>query len=389
MFNFSDKRVQIQENREKSVDTIETSLFSRYKNSTLSYVEHSTSLRKICNFLTHVYNVCVMKNMTEKKTKKPLTKKQNVLIITLCAVVGVVVGGGAGFLLGHLLKTPTIDMSNVEIEEETTIDMVSKYEKCKEEGKDPLNEFSYAELISIGSQKLASQENYVCWGYGFVNTAVCLDILNVSIKNGSEYMEESLSKSLDGSIMNVVVCQRDYQHGTEKTDKVDSYLGNIPSKINNPDFSEKKKTEYTVEEYEKRYGKPVSMPCVYIITDNTVLSSTESSGTGSSYAKKTDTGYEVMVDLDPIKSVARYYKRMVNLSNSTVSQFFYIHLTFTYDNNFNLISQHIEESYRAGMGSIGASVIGTLDTYFFSNTQLQIPSIDEKINYPEKGAQNA
>ena len=142
--------------------------------------------------------------------------KNSKLLLTCGAVAaGLVIGGGTGFLVGHFVKPATVDMSNVDASKyEDKSDMIELYEKCKEDGKYPVQECSIAQLSNLGIQKFMAHENVVAWGYGYCDTAVCLDVRNLLVKNGEECMEESLSKSVPGSIMNVEVCQRDYQHGS-------------------------------------------------------------------------------------------------------------------------------------------------------------------------------
>ncbi len=335
-----------------------------------------------------------------KNEKKHLTKKTQIIVISCCAVGGILIGGGAGFLIGHFAKPPTIKLDDIDIndiEDAGPIDgqktLLERYADCKNEGKDPTVEFQLYEIASIASQQLAQSENYVAWGYGEVFTAVNLDILNCSAKNGNKYLEESLSKSQSGAIMNIAVCQRDYQEGTNSDSPVNSYVGSIPSNIYEPSYANAKETIYTVSEHENIFGKPVSNPSCYVVSSKTVLTETVTetdpqtgaTRVGQSKITKTDYGYELYLDLHTTYSVARYYKRMINLSGSTVSLFNYIHLTYKLDNDLNFISTHVDESYVAGMGNIKATANGKLDTYFFTDGSFEIPDINTNIKYPKKG----
>lgn len=335
--------------------------------------------------------------------KKRLSKKAQIIVISCCAVGGILIGGGAGFLIGHFGKPPTVELGDINIDDiddkpvEGEKSILERYEECKSEGKDPMQVFQLHEIANIASSKLSIQENYVAWGYGQVLTAVNLDILNCSAKNGDKYIEESLSKSQPGAIMNVVVCQRDYQTGTTSDSPVKSYVGDIKDTIYNPTYENAKEKDYTVSEYESVFGKPVSMPSSYVVSSKTVLTDTVTQTdpqtgavkSGLSKITKTDYGYELYLDLHTTYSVARYYKRMINLSGSNVSLFNYIHLTYKLDNDLNFISTHVEESYVAGMGNIKASVDGKLDTYFFTSEKFEIPDINQNINYPKKGESHA
>lgn len=331
----------------------------------------------------------------EKKEKKHLTKKQQVIAITCCAVGGIVIGGGAGLAIGYFSKAPTVELGKVDLSDvEDNSGLLEKYEKCKSEGKDPTKEFSLAEIANISLQKLATHDKAVIWGYGTANSAVNLNILNCVIKNGDTYLEESLSKSAPGSIMNIVVAQRDIQKGLSDDSPVESYRGDIKSDdASDADFSNASKTDYTVASYRETFGKSVDNPNVYVVSNSTVLTDTVtqtdptngSIKVGQSNIEKVDGGYKLYMELNTVKGVARYYYRMVNLSGSNVSMFNYVHLTYNLDDDFNLISSNVKEEYVAGMGNIKATVNGEITTYFFPDEELEIPDLNTKINFPKEG----
>ena len=206
-------------------------------------------------------------------------------------------------------------------------------------------------------------------------------VMAPTIRYNDEYLEESLSKSDPGSIMNIVVAQRDYQHGTNDDSNIDSYRGNISSDVTNPDWNNAEHTTYTVASYEEEFGKTVSRPSVYIISSKTVLE--------ASTVSKTNDGYSIYMDLHTSNSVARYVKRMMHLSNSEVQSFDYIHLTFFVDSDFNLKKSSVVESYRAGMGGINAPVTNEISTYYFTGTSATMPEANENIDYPKEGQEYA
>lgn len=315
--------------------------------------------------------------MKKETTSKTQSKGIKALILIGVIAGGLVVGGGIGFLTGHFLKPKEVDYSKVDINavEDDVANLLERYETCKSEGQNPTNVFSISELTNISILKYQSSEKSVAYGYGVADSAVKLDIRNIAMRNGNEYMEESLSKSTGA--MNIVVAQRDYQHGNQQDSPIDSYVGDIKSDVENPDYSSAKKSDYTVASYEEKFGKAVSRQSVYIISSKTVLE--------DSSISKVEGGYEIYMNLDTVKSVARYRKRMMNISNSEVASFDYIHLTYTVDDDFNIIKTHVEEKYNAGMGGIKAPVEGKLTTYFFRDVDVTLPESSVNSPIPKEG----
>ena len=323
-------------------------------------------------------------------------KKTNIIVLISCLAGGIAIGGGSGFLLGHFLKPPTVNLDDIDLDdiEDKNGSMIEKYNSIVEQGKDPLEELEIYEMANLALEKYQSHKYAVALGYGEARSAVNLSILNCTIKNDDTYFEESLSKSFPGSIMNIIVAQRDIQFGHEDNSHVDSYLGTIEGDdIKNATFVNAEKLDYDVTSYKKKFGKSVDSTNVYVISSKTVLTETvteiDINGNekiGQSRVEKTESGIKLFLDLHTTYSVVKYYKRMVNLSNSNVSMFNYVHVTYNLDNEFNLISSHIEENYVAGMGNIKATVNGTMDTYYFVDQERPIlTDLSQKINYPEKG----
>lgn len=308
-------------------------------------------------------------------------------LVKALTISGVIVGGlgigfGGGFLIGHFAK-PKVPDFNIDVNamEDNNDGLLDRYNEVKEAGKDPLSEFTISELANISLQKFSQSTMSRSYGYGVAKSTVNLTIRNATIRNNDEYLEESLSKSDPGSIMNIVVAQRDYQHGTNDDSNIDSYKGNISSDVANPDWNNAEHITYTVASYEEEFGKTVSRPSVYIISSKTVLE--------ASTVNKTNDGYSIYMDLHTSNSVARYVKRMMNLSNSEVQSFDYIHLTFFVDSDFNLKKSTVVESYRAGMGGINAPVTNEISTYYFTGTSATMPEANENIDYPREGQEYA
>ena len=151
--------------------------------------------------------------------------------------------------------------------------------------------------------------------------------------------------------------------------------------VENADWSNASQKNYTTDAYEDTFGKPVSRTSVYIISSKSVLSD------GTSI-EKTDDGYTITMNMDTTKSIVRYVKRMMNISNSKVNSFEYVRLTYHVDNDFNLISTTYNERYAAGMGGVSATCTGELNTYYFTGSETEIPAINTNTIYPKEGGNN-
>ena len=306
------------------------------------------------------------------------------LTITGVIVGGLAVGFGGGFLIGHFAKPKVPDFDNVDINaaEDDNSGLLARYVACKESGKDPTQEFTIPELANISLQKFESYEHSSTFGYGEVQSAVNLDVRDHFVRNGSEFFQESTSKSAQGAIVNVIVAQRDYQHGLEEGSDVDTYVGTINGyDAENPNWSSPTKTTRTTEEYEDTFGKKVSRTSVYIISSKSVLED------GSSVVRTAD-GYTITMNLDTVKGVARYRKRMIGLSNSEIKSFEYVKLTYNVDNDFNLITSRVNEKYAAGMGGVSATCVGEMRTYYYTGTIVEIPDMNTNTVYPKEGGSN-
>lgn len=324
----------------------------------------------------------------------PKTKKGKVLLITGVALAGVIVGSLGGVLFSFLLKNPQIDLSNIKTKEDNydVEELQKSVQKDLQDGKDITKEYSLSEIAHYALDNFKASKYSVAFGYGVANSAINLDIRNCTIRNDNLFMEEALSKSQPG-IIDVKVCQRDYQDGVNEDSPIKSYRGDLKD-AETPIFDNPSLTDYTYSSYKDVFGKTLDDPSVYVVSSKTILTdkvpqkdpSTGNDIYGNSRIEKVDSGYRLYMELSTLNGVTKYYKRMMNLSNSNVSVFNYVHLTYNLNDKFELISSYVEESYAAGIGTIKATVLGNLTTYFFKDTtDYLIPDINNYISYPKQG----
>lgn len=324
----------------------------------------------------------------------PKTKKGKALLLTSFALGGLVIGGGLGVLFSYLIKNPKVDMSKVSVKNDVydVQELQRKVQKSIADGKDVTQEYSLSEIAHYALDNFTLAENSIAIGYGFADAAVKLDIRNFTIKNGDKFMEEALSKSLPGAMIDIRVCQRDYQDGVNNDSPIKSYLGDVKD-AEHPNYDNPTINDYTAETYKDKFGKTLDDPSVYVVSSKTILTDTVtqkgSDGQpimGASCISKVEGGYKLYMELNTTTGVAKYYKRMINLSGSNVSSFSYIHLTYNLNDNLELVSSFVEEYYSAGIGNVQSNVKGTLTTYFFKDTNdYVIPDINSYVTYPEEG----
>ena len=286
------------------------------------------------------------------------------LIIAACAVS---IGAAGGIIAKKVFGGEDVvygDFDPLSLEEDSK-QLVVRYDNYN--GTTPEKAFSPAELISIGLEKYRNCDFSYSIGKGVASTIVSQTVRNFQIKNGREYFEESISNS-----SMVSLATRVSQVGVNGDITV--YNGKAISTEKGSYPSEG--LTYNQVDYEKYLGKTLDRMFIYIISDDTVIN-------GSS--TKTDSGYVVKVSLDADFGTYRYKYQMKNISNlDNLPTFDYVNLTFTFDNNMMLQHLSVDEKYQASMG-ITVSIKNSIEYEYYANQKLDIPSLDEELDYSLKG----
>lgn len=244
-----------------------------------------------------------------------------------------------------------------------TFDIDTAYDKyLNYHGNELAKDFTPAELVNIGLEKYRRCENSYSITTGIASTMVTQTIRNYQIKNGERYFEESISMS-----SMVKLANRMYQEGKDgnimlyKGSAVNEELGNYSA--NGEQFEQ--------ADYKNYLGKTLNEMFIYIITDATILNSEISD----------ENGYEIKLQLDTDMSVIFYQYQMKNISNlDKYPKFSSVNLTFTFDKNLELQHLYTDETYQATMG-VTVDIHNMLDTYYYPNTELKIPEINEPTDY--------
>ena len=246
--------------------------------------------------------------------------------------------------------------------------LMAKYEKLGDKSYNGVASYSDADIINICLEKYRKQD--YCWsiGTGDANTIVTQTIRNTQIKNGDEYFEEQLSYS---SVVDVA--NRTLQHGVAEA-QLELYKGGcINPEVAN--YSGSSPRSFTKDGYKDYLGKTLDEMFIYIISEKTVLDSS-----------RTSKGNDVVIkfNLNPNLSTFYYKTQMKNISGlSNLPPFSEVKLEFTIDSDLNLKHMFADETFTATKEGIPvpAKTHNLIDNYYHAGEQMQIPSINENIDY--------
>ena len=173
----------------------------------------------------------------------------------------------------------------------------------------------------------------------------------------------------------VAVAKRMYQ--TDIGGNIKVYDGSIPTdNVEDASFTERY-NEMSSADYKDYLGRTLDTMFIYAISDKTVIEQS---------SKKLDSGgYELFVSLNPSNSTVDYQTQMKNISNLDQRPIFEkVHLTYTVDENMMLQKLHVDEEYSAKM-TISVDIRNDIDTYYYPNKKMEIPSYSQKTNYSAEG----
>ena len=297
------------------------------------------------------------------KEKRKIDKK-SVIIYSVSGAVVLALGIAAGVLVGQNTFKQTMDYSQFDTGE-IEVDYSQKYEEFKKTNSSKyFTAFTPVELANISLLKLGDIDSFYSQKEGSVIAAGVEQTINAyTIKNGNRYFEENISSSSF-----VKAANRFYQEG----ESVDWYKGKYvsPTKGSYPDSS---KTEYTLESFEEVWGGTKDRGTIYIISEQTVLS--------SEIKDNSDGTKTIALDLDPTLSVIRYVKQMKMTGGLSQEPIFHsVHLDFTVDEQLKLLEFFSDEYYDVHMVIDAKNSNGKISQKF-KYEEKEIPGIDTDINY--------
>lgn len=304
------------------------------------------------------------------------SKRRNLLTYLIIGASCLVVGGAAGIVAKRLLGQEIVDDSgfNPEKFKADSAALLKRYENYT--GSTPEKEFTQTELVNIALEKYRRYEHSYSIGIGLaiaksVGITVNQEIRAAQVRNGDTYFEESSSKS------DMVACAyRAIQIGADG--ELDGFEGSDVSKdatratyTNNP-------KHYTHDGYKKAWGKTLDEMFIYIVSSKTVMSTEPLSRNG--------TDYVITLNLNVDTSTYYYKSQMVTISGLSSRPVFTLEkLTYVLTKDLDLKQLTCEEAYSASMAGISAQTTSTLNYYYFPNYEINIPELNERIDYSMEG----
>ncbi len=257
-------------------------------------------------------------------------------------------------------------INNADLLEDDIDSIYSEYEsQVANRTFDPTkNDFTPSELALIALHKYEQCENSYSVVYGLTNAAFGVkQYTNVfNIKSGEDFFNEALSTS---SV--VQQAHRFYQ----EDGSVKEYVGKIKNKELTATYDEESYDVYTLDEFEKYYGKQFSRASIYIVSTKTILEETKTI--------TSDGNIKVSFDLDPELGVIRYVLQMcVNGGLQNIPEFIDSHVSFTFTPDMDLICLDVYENYNVNLG-IDWKSEGFVHESYYPNETIEIPSLDESL----------
>lgn len=299
-------------------------------------------------------------------------------IITYGAIVltAAAVGVTGGVVFKRVLGSEDVDYSNVDVfSMKVKCDELVKKIEAYNGGKEIVDAFPSYDVLNYAMEKYRRCENSYSFVFGIADVKITTQYIRTcQIKNGNQYFEESLSQS------NMVSCGNRMLQ-VEKEGNVKLYPADSGSIVINDStvkatYPTAKVEDLSGYDYSHKFGKTLDEMFIYLVSEKTVTSSD---------IQKLDNEYIITVTLDPDISTYFYKLQMKNISNLDKLPVF-SNVTLKYTLTKDLMLKHLstDEQYVATM-MVDANTHGTLETYYYPNEYLKIPSVDETITY-RKGA---
>lgn len=307
----------------------------------------------------------------------------------------------SSILLKKLLKEPNVEP--VPVDYRGMQELLDNFKKWRE--KDPTGDatkrYNITELATLGianalydidkpiseftnEDDLFERRPLLAVGHGETDTYAIVMPVHVDISNAFIYHPDANNEAPGKALEEAIsfcdlyvpfveipkVGRRDF-YNMDGDNIVNSNKGSATSPTKITWESKFDKDPISKEDYEEEVGKIPDNPFLYSVDKETVLNDSTTS--------KTSDGYQINVNLDTVKGVARYKKRMYYLSGKRASHFKYVHLTFNTDDNLRLTSMNVDEQYAV---DDSLETTGKLTTKFYYEDKVpEIPATDVSFDY--------
>lgn len=300
------------------------------------------------------------------KPKKKVQKsfKQRMRTLGILIVLGIFTGSGLGvwyfnsvlrsnvnyndYIISDYVVTPNTvlqEVYGISSNQENWLQVAKSSDKFDPSFLSPSQNFILAQY----NASLA--DSFHAEGNGQVATIATQSVYSEKNYNGERYTFESISKGL----MSIAICSA----MDKGSNTVELYTG---SDIQPDDAVWGEPEKYNSDDYVELAGSTPDAIQSYIISDKTILSQTE-------VLYDEETGfYSFTLELDPVTSVLQYARQVKQTSGlSTYPEFESVTQTITIDENWNLVSIDVHETYRVVAFGIPANCTGSLLTYYYFN----------------------
>jgi len=335
------------------------------------FMEEMEKPTKIQEEPTHIVEVDKTEPQNEEPLEKPkVTKKRKIVFSGIGAAL---IAGGIflGIFLANLLTFNEMDYSGYDAAkmEDDYSAVIKKFQNSPTTDLNTLkNTYKADELLAIAREKLETNESFEIYGIGGVDAmGVKQEIHSALMKIGNQYCQESLSKGM------VSVSKRIYQSG----DTGIAYKGklNDNGKSSVFDTTTPFNTYKSKAEVESDWGKSLDRANIYILSSKTILDSS---------VEIKDNQLQVSVTLDPVKSILRYIKQMVTVSDLAKPPVFTsVKQVYTINADMHFVLKRIDEVYDvASFGVTAHDTKGWIEESYSYNCTY-IPKINENCDYPQ------
>ena len=312
----------------------------------------------------HSYRIIIArKNWFEIMIKK-------MKIALYCSIGALVIGGGigTGIVLNQLFTFNEVDYSGLDIasNEENVSVIMKKYRSQKSQDFASCSSFKTYEKVLISEDLISEHDKVQVIGVGDVTVVMGIkqSVRSASFKVGNEYLMENISSSQFVSLAKRFI---------QKDDTVSIFQGDL---VNNEkaNWNDTPVSSSSVSEHEEVWGKQLSKANIYIISSKTVLDSNE---------EKEGDNTRITLTLDPVRSVLRYIKQMVKVSDlDTPPVFKEVKLSYLISNDMKIVTREIYEVYDVtSFGVVSKDSKGYLKETFNYDGDFTIPTFKEDINY--------
>jgi hypothetical protein len=296
-----------------------------------------------------------------KKHKNKMSKS-GIIATSIISTIAVC----SGIILGVYFGQGYFETTNYNYDALSLEDNIEKTMKKYERSNNDYSSFTPSELANIALYRYANYSNTSSVAIGSVKAAGIVQVVHSSnVKSGGAYFNESLSAS---SL--VQVAKRFYQTG----DNVAIYNGSNLKDASIASWSENDKEDLTTSDYEEKWGRTLARPLIYVISTKTIIDSTKTINDNGDYV--------VSFNLDPVKSVVRYVKQMVSMSNlSKTPSFHTVNLSLTLSKDLMLKESNINETYSVYVFGNHESEASLTEKFYTKDETIQIPDLNTNCIY--------